>query len=96
MVTRTGSSEGLTLFFSFLFIYLLTIGVFLRYDEALSFHQQALVLKPLNPSTYSAIGFVQVIINNQKQQEANYFLQSLTGDLMGAVESFHKALGIRR
>merc|ERR1719341_1576371 len=51
-----------------------------RYEEALSFHQQALVLRPLNPSTYSAIGFVQ----------------SLTGDLMGAVESFHKALGIRR
>ena len=69
---------------------------FSRYDEALSFHQQALVLKPLNPSTYSAIGFVQVIINNQKQQEATDFLQSLTGDLMGAVESFHKALGIRR
>ena len=67
-----------------------------RYDEALSFHQQALVLKPLNPSTYSAIGFVQVIINHQKQQEATDFLQSLTGDLMGAVESFHKALGIRR
>jgi len=51
-----------------------------RYEEALSFHQQALVLRPLNPSTYSAIGYVQ----------------SLTGDLMGAVESFHKALGIRR
>ena len=47
---------------------------FSRYDEALSFHQQALVLKPLNPSTYSAIGFVQVIINNQKQQEATVFL----------------------
>ena len=53
------------------------------------------MLKPLNPSTYSAIGFVQVI-SNQKQQEATDFLQSLTGDLMGAVESFHKALGIRR
>jgi len=51
-----------------------------RYQEALSFHQQALVLFPLNPSTYSAIGYVQ----------------TLTNDLTAAVESFHKALGIRR
>jgi len=51
-----------------------------RYSEALSFHQQALVLSPLNPSTYSALGYVQ----------------TLTNDLTSAVESFHKALGIRR
>lgn len=51
-----------------------------RYSEALGFHQQALVLSPLNPATYSALGFVQ----------------TLTGDLTAAVESFHKALGIRR
>merc|ERR1719369_1004513 len=51
-----------------------------RYSEALSYHQQALVLSPLNPSTYSAIGYVQ----------------TLTHDLTSAVESFHKALGIRR
>merc|ERR1712183_1158073 len=51
-----------------------------RYSEALSFHQQALVLSPLNPSTYSALGYVQ----------------TLTNDLTAAVESFHKALGIRR
>jgi anaphase-promoting complex subunit 6 len=31
-----------------------------RYQEALAFHQQALVLRPLNPATYSAIGYVQV------------------------------------
>ena len=51
-----------------------------RYQESISFHQQALVLSPLNPSTYSALGYVQ----------------TLTGDLTNAVESFHKALGIRR
>jgi len=51
-----------------------------KYSEALSFHQQALVLSPLNPSTYSALGYVQ----------------TLTNDLTAAVESFHKALGIRR
>jgi len=51
-----------------------------RYPDALSFHQQALVLSPLNPSTYSAIGYVQTLSN----------------DLTAAVESFHKALGIRR
>jgi len=51
-----------------------------RFSEALAFHQQALVLSPLNPSTYSAIGYVQ----------------TLTNDLTSAVESFHKALGIRR
>ena len=51
-----------------------------RYSESISFHQQALVLSPLNPSTYSALGYVQ----------------TLTGDLTNAVESFHKALGIRR
>lgn len=44
------------------------------------YHKQALVLCPLNPSTYSALGYVQ----------------SLVGDLNNAVESFHKALGIRR
>ena len=51
-----------------------------RYQESISFHQQALVLSPLNPSTYSALGYVQ----------------TLTGDLTNAVENFHKALGIRR
>jgi anaphase-promoting complex subunit 6 len=50
-----------------------------RYEEALAFFKQALVLSPLNPSTYSSIGFVM----------------SLTNDLSGAVEYFHKALGLR-
>jgi len=51
-----------------------------RYSESISFHQQALVLSPLNPSTYSALGYVQTLV----------------GDLANGVESFHKALGIRR
>ena len=48
-----------------------------RYLESTSFHQQALVLSPLNPSTYSALGYVQ----------------TLTGDHINAMESHHKALG---
>ena len=28
-----------------------------RYQESISFHQQALVLSPLNPSTYSTLGY---------------------------------------
>jgi hypothetical protein len=44
----------------------------------IAFHQQALVLSPLNLSTFSALGYVQ----------------TLTNDLTAAVESFHKALGI--
>ncbi|XP_023346984.1 cell division cycle protein 16 homolog isoform X1 [Eurytemora carolleeae] len=51
-----------------------------RYEESLSYHQQALVLSPLNPSTYSAIGYVQTLIK----------------DLTSAVESFHRALGLRK
>ena len=51
-----------------------------NYAESIVYHKQALVLCPLNPSTYSALGYVQ----------------SLVGDLNNAVESFHKALGIRR
>jgi len=51
-----------------------------RYDEALSVHKQALVISPLNPSTYSSIGYVY----------------SLTNDLTSAVEYFHQALGLRR
>jgi hypothetical protein len=41
---------------------------------------QALVLRPLSASTYSSIGYVH----------------ALMGDLIEAVEAFHKALGIRR
>ncbi len=34
----------------------LTLEWWCRYEEALAFHQQAIVLSPLNPATYSAIG----------------------------------------
>lgn len=51
-----------------------------KYTESLDFHKEALVLAPLSASTYSAIGYVQ----------------SLCGDLADAVESFHKALSLRR
>ena len=51
-----------------------------RYQESVAFQGQALVLSPLNPSTYSALGYVQY----------------LNSDVPNAVESFHKALGIRR
>ncbi|XP_021915028.1 cell division cycle protein 16 homolog [Zootermopsis nevadensis] len=51
-----------------------------KYADALVYHRQALVLSPLNPSTYSAIGFVQAIVGNADE----------------AVDAFHKALGIRR
>ncbi|KAL3846820.1 hypothetical protein ACJMK2_017774 [Sinanodonta woodiana] len=51
-----------------------------KYEEALEYHQQSLVLEPQNPSTYSAIGFVY----------------ALMGDNVKAVDYFHKALSIRR
>lgn len=51
-----------------------------KYDEALEYHQQALVLNPLNPTTYAAIGFIQ----------------SMMGNLQDAVDSCHRALGLRR
>lgn len=51
-----------------------------KYDEALEHHQQALVLDPLNPSTYSAIGFIH----------------ALMGNIHEAVDAFHRALGLRR
>ncbi|CAL1269455.1 unnamed protein product [Larinioides sclopetarius] len=50
------------------------------FDEALSFHEHALMLIPQNPSTYAAIGFVY----------------SLTEKWAKAVEYFHKALGLQR
>nr|XP_042909728.1 cell division cycle protein 16 homolog isoform X3 [Parasteatoda tepidariorum] len=50
------------------------------YEEALSYHEQALILIPQNPSTYAAIGFVH----------------SLTSHWAEAVEYFHKALGLQR
>ena len=51
-----------------------------KFKDALRFHQQALVLQPQSASTFSAIGFVQ----------------TLMGKYFEAVESFHKALGLRR
>ena len=51
-----------------------------KLEEALGYHQQALVLKPMASSTYAAIGYVQTLM--QKYFEA--------------VESFHKALSLRR
>ncbi|XP_033226801.1 cell division cycle protein 16 homolog isoform X2 [Belonocnema kinseyi] len=51
-----------------------------KYEEALDYHQQALVLNPLNPSTYSAIGFIQAMM----------------GNLQDAVDSCHRALGLKR
>ena len=32
-----------------------------RYQESISFHQQALLLSPLNPSTYSTLDYVQTL-----------------------------------
>ncbi|XP_063995452.1 cell division cycle protein 16 homolog [Diachasmimorpha longicaudata] len=51
-----------------------------KYEEALDYHQQALVLNPLNPSTYSSIGFIHALIGNTQE----------------AVDAFHRALGLRR
>ncbi|XP_023724063.1 cell division cycle protein 16 homolog isoform X2 [Cryptotermes secundus] len=51
-----------------------------KYEDALEYHRQALVLSPSNPSTYSAIGFIHAIIGNTDE----------------AVDAFHKALGLRR
>ena len=51
-----------------------------KLEDALAYHQQALVLKPMNSSTYSAIGYVQTLMQR----------------FFDAVESFHKALSLRR
>ncbi|XP_038050279.1 cell division cycle protein 16 homolog [Patiria miniata] len=51
-----------------------------KYEEALEFHRQALVLCPHSPSSYSAIGYVY----------------SLMGDFAMAIDYFHKALGLGR
>ena len=47
-----------------------------RYQESISFRQQALLLSPLNPRTYSTLGY----------------MQTLTDNLTNAMESYHKAL----
>ena len=51
-----------------------------KHQESLEYHQQALVLAPMTYSTYAAIG---------------YALAHL-GDLVESVESFHRALSLKR
>lgn len=51
-----------------------------NYKSSLDYHQWALKLKPLNPQTYTAIGFIH----------------ALQGNLSEAVESFHKSLSLKR
>lgn len=51
-----------------------------KYDQALEYHRQALVLIPQHASTYSAIGYVH----------------SLMGDFENAIDYFHTALGLKR
>ncbi|KAI1280486.1 Cell division cycle protein 16 -like protein [Halotydeus destructor] len=51
-----------------------------KYEQAIEFHKEALVLSPQNPSSFSALGFVY----------------SLMGKWNEAVEYFHKALGLKR
>ncbi|KAI2660764.1 hypothetical protein H4Q32_008422 [Labeo rohita] len=51
-----------------------------KYEQALEYHRQALVLIPQNASTYSAIGYVH----------------SLMGDFESAIDYFHTALGLKR
>ncbi|XP_054162340.1 cell division cycle protein 16 homolog [Oppia nitens] len=51
-----------------------------RYEEAIDFHKQALILCPQNPSTYSSLGFVYSLMTKWNE----------------SVEYFHKALGLKR
>ncbi|KOX67609.1 Cell division cycle protein 16 like protein [Melipona quadrifasciata] len=51
-----------------------------KYGEALEYHQQALMLNPLNASTYAAVGFIHALMGNTQE----------------AVDAFHRALGLRR
>ncbi|XP_036814416.1 cell division cycle protein 16 homolog isoform X5 [Oncorhynchus mykiss] len=51
-----------------------------KYDQALEYHRQALVLIPQHASTYSVIGYVH----------------SLMGDFESAIDYFHTALGLKR
>ena len=51
-----------------------------RYQEALRYHKQALVLVPNKASTFSALGFINSLLGNHYE----------------AIDYFHKALGIQR
>ncbi|CAG0893647.1 unnamed protein product, partial [Darwinula stevensoni] len=50
-----------------------------KYDEALQYHSKALLLRPRNASTLSAIGFIH----------------ALKGEMNEAIEYLHRALGLR-
>lgn len=54
------------------FIYF-AVCFYRKYDQALEYHRQALVLIPQHPSTYAAIGYVH----------------SLMGDFESAIDYFH-------
>lgn len=51
-----------------------------KYDEALKYHRQALALRPQNPATYTAIGFVYALKFNLEK----------------AVEYLHRSLALKR
>ncbi|KAJ8669052.1 hypothetical protein QAD02_000311 [Eretmocerus hayati] len=51
-----------------------------KFDEALEFHQQALILNPLNPATYSAIAFNHAMMGHTQK----------------SVDACHRALSLRR
>lgn len=51
-----------------------------KYDEALKYHRQALALRPQNPATYTAIGFVYALKFNLEK----------------AVEYLHRSLSLKR
>lgn len=51
-----------------------------KYDDALKYHRQALALRPQNPATYAAIGFVY----------------ALKCELGKAVEYLHRSLALKR
>lgn len=51
-----------------------------KYNEALHYHEQALMLKPQTAVTYTAIGFVY----------------ALKGELLRAIDYLHRALALKR
>lgn len=51
-----------------------------KHGESLEYHQAALALQPMTHSTYAAIGYAHALL----------------GDLVEAVEAFHRALSLKR
>lgn len=51
-----------------------------KYDEALRYHEQALVLKPQSPATYTAMGLVYAI----------------KGELRRSIDYLHRSLALKR